>query len=88
MTNEDFRKLGFKESTVLGTKAMSFQLKSILEMVVENVGTNKEIVWLLDTNYSCALVTNMVCIHDFTFDGHLTEKKVSALVELLKTGRA
>jgi|APSaa5957512576_1039674.scaffolds.fasta_scaffold37111_2 hypothetical protein len=46
---------------------------------IGDVGTPNEMVWLCQENPNRE-IEDLVCIHNFDYDGYLTEKKLDALV--------
>ena len=86
MTNEDLINMGFEKIphfTV--TNAMVYPLGRNRHLSAGCINTPNEMLWLCATdNKDETKVTDLVCVHNWDYDGALTIEKVETLIKVLK----
>lgn len=85
MTNEDLIKIGFKEIPHFTiNNAVIFSLGRNRHLSAGCVGTPNEMIFICETDIKDETkITDLVCVHNYDFDGYLTERKLYSLVNIL-----
>lgn len=82
MTNEDLIRIGFKKiPTLTIVDGVICDLGRDRQLLVGYVGTPNETVWITqskDDDYT--IITDMVCLHNYDYDGYLTETKIKTII--------
>ena len=88
MSNEEFLSIGFVEYThkVLNGN-MRYELGRGREITIQNLGNPNEFVWLVQIDSENETqITDLICLHNYDFDGYLTLEKIKMLITAI-TGR-
>ena len=83
MTNEDLIKIGFTElphKTICGT--VVYDLGRHRNLSVQNAGNPNEMVFICEME-SENVITDLICVHNYDYDGYLSEKKIIALINAI-----
>lgn len=87
MTNQDLLALGFKEVpnfTIMNS--VYFDLGRRRQLSAGDIGTPNEMMYLCEVDEKDPRkITDLVCVHNYDYDGYLTTEKVSGLITLLTT---
>ena len=83
MTNEDLIKIGFKpiEHFTIGNR-VTYDLNRDRFLSAHSIGTPNEFVWLCEGDDKQA--SDLVCVHNWDYDGYLTEEKIKGLIYWLE----
>lgn len=85
MTKEDLIEIGFVailHFTV--TNAHIYHLGRCRHISISNVGTPNEMMWICATSEQNEKdVTELICLHNWDYDGKLTKKKVVTLLNAI-----
>lgn len=85
MTNDDLIRIGFEpipHFTV--TDGHIYKLGRHRQISVGNVGTPNEMLFITETSdQDQKEVTDVICIHNYDYDGYLTEEKVINLINAI-----
>jgi len=85
MTNLDLIRIGFKlipHFTI--TNAHIYNLGRHRQISIGNVGTPNEMMFITETSYQDQrVVTDAICLHNYDYDGYLTEKKIIDLINII-----
>lgn len=86
MTNEDLIKIGFKETPHFTiTNSVNYDLGRFRVMTAGSVGTPNECLWLCEIDDAIETkISDLVCIHNYDYDGVLTIDKVESLIKAIK----
>ena len=82
MTNQDLIAIGFKEVphfTV--TNSVYYDLGRNRQLSAGNVGTPNEMLWICEVVDK--EITDLICIHNWDYDGPLTIEKVKTLIQVI-----
>lgn len=90
MTNQDLIKMGFKEiPTFTIQDSVIYPLGRHRHLSAGCVGTPNEMLFICETDDQNDLkVTDVVCLHNYDYDGYLTENKVKLLINIISFGSA
>lgn len=80
MTEECLLSMGF----VKGELSLKYHLSRKRFISVSCVGTPNEVVYLCYKD-SVDIVDDLVCVHNFDYDGKLTKQKVEHLIKYFET---
>ncbi len=85
MTNSELIKMGFKEIPHFTiTNAVVFPLGRNRHLSAGCVGTPNEMLWICETDHNDEKkITDLVCLHNYDYDGYLTERKLHSLVNII-----
>ncbi len=84
MTNNDLIKLGFKQApTFTVSNSVSYDLGRKRFLAAGSIGTPNEVLFICEKNNE--VITDLVCVHNYDYDGVLTEEKVISLIKLIAT---
>jgi len=85
LTKDYLISIGFKaiqKKTVMDS--VIFDLGRNRHISVDLVGTISEKVFLCEVNHiNPNEITDIICIHNYNYEGYLTEKKIMSLVNIL-----
>lgn len=85
-SREYLKNLGFKELphfTVMNS--LEYHLGRRRRISVGCLGEPNEVVFISETSeHNPREVTDVICLHNWDYDGYLTEEKISTLVSALK----
>lgn len=85
MTNEDLIAIGFKpipHFTI--TSSVIYDLGRNRQLSAGCVGTPNEMLWICEIDKDDnKKVTDLVCLHNWDYDGELTVEKVKALINVI-----
>lgn len=88
MTKQDFLSIGFVEyphKVIDGY--MQYDLGRYRELSIQNLGTPNEMVFICEVDADDETeITDLVCVHNYDFDGYLTLDKIKMLITAI-TGR-
>lgn len=79
MTEEDLLSIGFVE----GELSLKYHLARKRFISVLCVGTPNEVVYLCYKD-SVDIVDDLICVHNFDYDGCLTKEKIEYLINYFK----
>ena len=87
MTNEDLIKIGFtKISHFTIANSVIFDLGRHRQLSAGCVGTPNEMLFICEIDdVDKTKVTDLVCLHNYDYDGYLTIEKVQKLIEVILT---
>ena len=87
MTNDDLLELGFTEVPNFNImNAVTFDLGRRRQLSAGDIGTPNEMVFLCEVDEEDPKkITDLICVHNYDYDGFLTKEKVTGLLELLAT---
>lgn len=82
MTNDDLILLGFKTlPNITICKNVVYDLTNGRQISAACVGTPNEMLFLNDID--CGKITDIIPIHNYDYDGYLTEEKLKAILTAL-----
>ncbi len=86
MTNEDLIAIGFEKIPHFTVaNSVIYDLKRHRHLSAGCVGTPNEMVWLCSTDSKDPkTVTDLVCVHNYDYDGYLTIEKIKGLINLIE----
>lgn len=84
MTNKDLIALGFNpmKHITIGNMVI-YSLGRDRHLSASSVGTPNEVMFICESNEESGKVSDAVCIHNYDYDGYLTEDRVNKFIELL-----
>jgi hypothetical protein len=88
MSNEEFLSIGFVEypHKVLNGN-MRYDLGRYRALTIQNLGNPNEMIFIYEVDSDNETeITDLVCLHNYDFDGYLTLEKVKMLITAI-TGR-
>lgn len=82
MTKESLLKKGFTESPhrVLGA-VLTLTIGRNRTLMASSIGTPNEVIFITQKDHNSGQI-DMVCIHNFDYDGPLSENKLDAIVSI------
>ena len=86
MNKEDLIELGFKEVdyfTIMDSIIYDLGRRRLLS--VGCLGTPNEVMFLCEKSKAGDHYTDLVCVHNFDYDGKLTKQKVEYLIKYFET---
>lgn len=84
MTINSLYKLGFIPTQHFYTDAYSYDLGRSRYLSVGFADTPNEVMWIYEVDRKDSRkITDLVCLHNWDYDGELTEYKVERLINLL-----
>lgn len=85
MKNQDLIDIGFKEiEHYVVTDAVIYPLGRNRHLSAGCVGTPNEMLFICESEKDDKTkITDMICLHNWDYDGQLTKEKVVALIELI-----
>ena len=88
MTNQDLIAIGFKEIPHFTiTNSVVYDLGRNRQLSAGCVGTPNEMLWICETDdQNETKITDLVCIHNWDYDGALTIEKVKTLINAICGG--
>lgn len=86
MTNQDLVKLGFKELLhfTIGN-IVNYDLGRERMLSASDVGNPNEMMYIIQ--HTDSHIEDAVCVHNYDYDGFLTEEKVTGLINLITKGK-
>lgn len=86
MNKETLIALGFKEvGHYTCLDSLIYKLSRNRVISVGCLGTPNELVYLCEKSYDGNYYTDLVCVHNFDYDGKLTKQKVEHLIKYFET---
>jgi len=87
MTNNDLIKIGFEKiPTFTIQDSVIYKLGRSRNLSAGCVGTPNEMLFICETDHlNDKKVTDIVCIHNYDYDGYLTIEKVKNLIDIITT---
>ncbi len=85
MTNKDLINLGFKEIPhfTIGNTVL-YDLGRRRELSASDVGNCNEMIFLTEIDSdNPKKITDCICVHNYDYDGFLTEEKITNLIKCL-----
>lgn len=86
MTNQDLISIGFKtipHFTVMNN--VVFDIGRDRHLNVGGVGTPNEVMFICQLDKKKKIYSDVICVHNWDYDGSLTIEKVNDLINLLST---
>lgn len=85
MTNDDLIAIGFKEIPHFTiTNAVIYDLGRYRQLSAGCVGTPNEMLWICEIDrQNNKKITDLVCLHNWDYDGALTIEKVKNLISTI-----
>ena len=85
MTNQELIAIGFKEvSTFTVMNSVYFDLGRGRQLLIGDLSTPNEMMYLCEVDdKDPRKITDLVCIHNYDYDGYLTLEKVKDLINIL-----
>lgn len=86
MTKEDLIKIGFKPAKYYNVmNSVFYDLGRNRHLSAGNVGTPNEILFIYETDENFSTEINeLICLHNYDYDGSLTIEKVQAIINAIK----
>jgi len=86
MTREDLKAIGFKDVphfTVMNS--LRYQIGRYRHFSIGCLGTPNEMMYICQKDANIKdRISDLVCIHNYDFDGYLTIEKVKSFINLIK----
>lgn len=88
MTNQDLIAIGFKEIPHFTiTNSVIYDLGRNRHLSAGGVGTANEMLWICYMeDRECEIMDDLVCVHNWDYDGALTIEKVQILIDAICGG--
>ncbi len=90
MTRQDLLNIGFKELphfTVIGT--LIFDIGRNRRISIGSISTPNEMTYIYQVDPQAItedkVITDLVCLHNYDYDGYLTLEKVKLLISFFKS---
>lgn len=85
MTNEDLIAIGFKKVPHFTiTNSVFYDLGRNRHLSAGSIGTPNEMLWLCYMeDRESEFIDDLVCLHNWDYDGELTIKKVKAIIDAI-----
>lgn len=85
MTNQDLIEIGFKKIPHFTVaNSVIYQLGRHRHLSAGCVGTPNEMLWICATDDNDEkIITDLICIHNYDYDGYLTIEKVKSLINII-----
>ena len=82
MTEQDLIDIGFKEvSNFTVTNSLIYPIKRNRHLSVGCIGSPNEMLYICETDpIDEKVITDLVCLHNFDYDGYLTKEKLKSLM--------
>jgi hypothetical protein len=87
MERQELIDIGFKEIPhfTIGN-SLIFDIGRFRYISVSSLGTANEFVWICQASRKdLSKVTDLVCIHNYDYDGYITLEKVKSIIEVFKS---
>jgi len=84
MKTEDLIQIGFEaveHYTVMNVYV--YKLGRRRQLTIGNIGTPNEMMWITVSDEDIGPATDLVCLHNYDYDGYLVRAKVEGLVKIL-----
>jgi hypothetical protein len=87
MERQDLLNIGFKEIPYFTIgNSLIFDIGRFRYISVSSLGTPNEFVWICQASRKdLSKVTDLVCIHNYDYDGYITLDKVKSIIEVFKS---
>lgn len=85
MKNQDLINIGFvypKNGNQI-TNSVIYPLGRSRYLSVGSTGTPNEMLWIYSTDEDTNKITDLICLHNYDYDGFLSLEKVKSLVSIL-----
>ena len=85
MDNNDFIRHGFKpiEHFTIGN-SHTYDIGRNRFLSAGSIGTPNEMIFLCERDEKePSIITDLICIHNYDYDGYMTEEKLIKLIEVL-----
>ena len=85
MTNDDLVRIGFKPIShfTIGNSHI-YSLGRHRQISISAVGTPNEMMFITETSdQDQKVITDLICLHNYDYDGYLTEEKVIGLINII-----
>jgi len=85
MTNQDLIEMGFKKFPHFTVSHnVNYSLGRHRHLSAGCVGTPNEMLFIIETDdQDDKSITEIICLHNYDYDGYLTERKVKSLINLI-----
>lgn len=85
MTNDDLIDLGFKPLSyfTIGNNVL-YDLGRERFLSVGSVGTPNEMLFICEKERGKDAISDLICIHNYDYEGYLTKEKVVKILEIFK----
>ncbi len=86
MENKDLINVGFQEIShfTIGN-TLIFPLGRDRHLSASNIGTPNEFLYICSTDdKDSKKITDLICLHNYDYDGYLTMEKIIGLIKILK----
>lgn len=86
MTKDDFINLGFKEPPHFTIQnSLTYNLGRRRFLSIECVNTPNEMLFIYEVDDKNEKeITDLICLHNYDYDGYVTEEKIKGLIGLLE----
>lgn len=86
ITREKVAELGFKELPHMTiTHSMIYDLGRRRHLSFGSIGTPNEMIFICETQLgNDKEITDIICLHNYDYDGYMTEEKLILLINALK----
>jgi len=85
MTIDDLKIIGFKPTSHFTvTNSYTYKLGRHRHLSVGDAGTPNEMMWICETSdQDERVVSGLVCLHNYDYDGALGEDKVKSIIDVI-----
>lgn len=84
LTEEDCIQLGFEKHVPFSVlNRLIFSLGNDRTLLISNLGTPNEMLWIAEV-VDQIFITDIVCLHNYDYQGFLNKEKLTALINILK----
>ena len=85
MTNDDLIAIGFQKiPTFTISNSVIYDLGRNRQLSASNIGTPNETLWICEIDEkNNSKITDLVCIHNYDYDGILTIEKIKMLIKAI-----
>jgi len=84
---EDLLKIGFKNLQHFTiANSVVFDLGRHKQLILSSAGTPNEMLWICQRSaLKDSNITDIICLHNYDFDGYLSVEKVKGFIALIKS---
>ena len=85
INNEQLKDIGFKEIPHFTiTNSVIYKLGRNRHLSIGSAGTPNEMMWICSTDENDErVITDLICLHNYDYDGYLTIEKVCDLINII-----
>jgi hypothetical protein len=84
ISRERLKEIGFKDIPHFTiTNGMLYDLGRKRHLSFGSIGTPNEMLFITQTDYKDRKITDLVCLHNYDYDGYMTEEKLLSIINSL-----